>query len=499
MKLLFFLTLLQCPDGSPPPCRGAAARAPSANSVAVLYFDNVTRDSADAYLADGLTEAIIVRLGQVGRLEVKSRGVVRRFRETQLEPAALGRQLGTAHLVSGSVRRSGQRLRVTVELVRSATGNQLWAQQFDRTGADLLAIEEDVAGAVVTAITGRLLPAERSQMARRPTSNPVAYDHFLRGHYFGALRTPQAITRAIAEYEAATRADPRFGAAFARIAHAYSLMLGWGWSADSTRDSLIARGLEVAERALQLDSTSADAWLGKASIIQTAGRMRGVLDLLDRATSLDPRNDEARHFRGWLLFVGGGDPRAAEADFRAALAIEPHRPITLWYLGMQAYIERQYTRSGALADSVLALDPGFVFARILSAMNRARQGNVDQARADVEAILAGNPVGPPAAMAENAAVLIEHLAGDTAAIRRRLNRTLPGGPGTRPTRTEYGLVSAVALAHLGDPDGAVELLRQTSGRAALDWILLQMPDYDVLRNHPGFVRFLQSIRPEPLR
>src|SRR6266851_2493636 len=138
----------QCPDGSPPPCRPQSTRLPQApNSVAVLYFDNLSRDTADAYLADGLTEEITARLGQIARLVVKSRNAVRRYRAVAIAPPTAGRTLGVAHLFSGSIRRAGRRLRVTVELVRAGSGDRLWGDQYDRTDADVLVIEEDVARA----------------------------------------------------------------------------------------------------------------------------------------------------------------------------------------------------------------------------------------------------------------------------------------------------------------------------------------------------------------
>src|SRR5439155_25537792 len=145
------------PDGSTPPCHGATRpAAPASNSVAVLYFDNLSRDTADAYLADGLTEDIIVRLGQIERLAVKSRNAVKRFRERAAEdPAVLGRSLGVAYLVSGSVRRAGARLRVTVQLVRAADGLQVWGDVFDRSSGELLSIGEENARAVAAAVAGR--------------------------------------------------------------------------------------------------------------------------------------------------------------------------------------------------------------------------------------------------------------------------------------------------------------------------------------------------------
>jgi len=151
------------------------AREPASNGVAVLYFDNLSRDTADAYLADGLTEELISRLGQVARLTVKSRNAVRRFRGRLADdPSAVGRALGVVHLVSGSVRHAGARLRVTVELVNAATGDRMWGQQYDRAEADLLGIQEDIAVTIATAIGGRLLPAERSSLTQRPTRDPGA-------------------------------------------------------------------------------------------------------------------------------------------------------------------------------------------------------------------------------------------------------------------------------------------------------------------------------------
>jgi len=174
----------QCPDGSAPPCRVARpAPAPASNSVAVLYFENRSRDSADAYLAEGLTEAIITQLGDLPRLRVKSRFLVRRYQGGvgQADPAAIGRALGVTYLVTGSVQRAGHRVRVTAELARAASGDRVWGQQYDRGDGDVFAIQEDIARGVATGVAGRLLPAEAAVLATRPTRSNEAYDHMLRG------------------------------------------------------------------------------------------------------------------------------------------------------------------------------------------------------------------------------------------------------------------------------------------------------------------------------
>ena len=143
----------QCPDGTPPPCaRAARAAAPAANSVAVLYLANLSRDTADAFLADGLTEEIIIRLGQVPRLDVKSLFEVQRFRgQPAQDPASLGRALRSAYLVTGSVQRAGDRVRLRYEVIRAATRARVAGDVIDRASGDLLTVESDIAVAVCPA------------------------------------------------------------------------------------------------------------------------------------------------------------------------------------------------------------------------------------------------------------------------------------------------------------------------------------------------------------
>jgi TolB-like protein len=213
----------QCPDGSPPPCTRIVARPPAPNSVAVLYFDNLSRDTADAFLADGLTEEIIIRLGQVQRLEVKSRFETQRYRgRATLDPSVLGRSLNAAYLVTGSVQRGGDRVRLRVALVRSATRAQVWGDVIDRASSDLLTVESDIAREVATAITGQLLPEERARLARPVTSDPIAYEEYLRGlRALNSSHDEAALRGAIAHFDRAIASDSGLAAAFAGQAIAW--------------------------------------------------------------------------------------------------------------------------------------------------------------------------------------------------------------------------------------------------------------------------------------
>lgn len=246
----------QCPDGSPPPCARASVGAfsvPGANSVGVMLFNNLTRDTAYAYLSDGLASEI---------------------------------------------------------------------------ATSLLSVQEEIAGAVATAIAGQLLPQERTVLAVRPTRNPEAYDDFLRGNFQLARRTPGGVARAIEEYGAAVRLDPSFAQAEARIALGYALYLDWGWDfAGVPRDSQLARGSRAAERALALDPSSADGWMARGYLLsfRYPRTCDGVLEALERATRLDSGNAEAWHQYSSLLSTVGRFDRSVETARRAWGSIRRRR------------------------------------------------------------------------------------------------------------------------------------------------------------------------------
>ena len=471
------------------------AREPASNGVAVLYFDNLSRDTADAYLADGLTEELISRLGQVARLTVKSRNAVRRFRGRLADdPSAVGRALGVVHLVSGSVRHAGARLRVTVELVNAATGDRMWGQQYDRAVADLLGIQEDIAVTIATAIGGRLLPAERSSLTQRPTRDPGAYDHFVKGNYYLSQRTERAVARAIEEYRAALQLDPNFTAALARAAYAYALFLDWAWHVPGApRESLLARGFVASDSALRQDSSSSDAWMAQAYLLAESGTNSALgraTAAFERAIALDPRNAEAYHQFGWLLMGLGRDSAAAEADHRA-LELEPERFPTLVSLSALRTIQRRYDEGLRWIDSALAIDPGFAYGYGYRALCRLTVGRTSQAREDAElAIRLG--FGP---RGEAALAAVEAREGDSLGARRRVHRALREVVDSlRPDQRE-AFFFAWALVALNERDRAIELLERVRPR---DWQLsyrLRYAGFDPIRADPRFQRLVREVRP----
>ena len=457
----------QCPDGTPPPCAGrVSSRTPvPSNSVAVLYFENQSTDSADRYLAAGLTEAIITRLGDLPRLVVKSRYLVRRISASDMDPVAVGRTLNVAYIVTGVVQHAGNRLRVTAEMARAASGDRVWGQQYDRGDGDVFAIQEDIARSVATGVAGRLLPGERSVLAARPTRNNEAYAALLRGDVFLAQRTPTSLLRALDEYVTATRLDSTFASAWGRIGVADALRLDWGFGDGSApSDTILRNGLAASQRALALDSADSDAWLGFGylQVFAHPHDMAGAEESMRRAVALNPRNAEAWHQLGDLLImIANGHPRAdslsalAVAAYRQALTIDPSRPLTLRNLAQLVPALRL-----ALVDSALALDPTnflFVLAKgeMLLALGRdtaAAVGMIDRA-----ATLAPDDARDYVEARRSSAHL---LAGDSATARALIAGVLARLPAAGPLAVHPAADIAGVIGRLGLVDSAIAIMER---------------------------------------
>jgi TolB-like protein len=317
--LLFALSnsrlFAQCPDGSPPPCHARTVAAPPANSVAVLYFDNLSRDTAYAYLADGVTEELITSLRLAGHLTVPSRNESARIRQLPNQaPALTARQLGVRYLLSGSVQPAGDRLRVNAELLEAASGRVIWGDRLVVPGRDPLAAQESIAVAVVSAVRGVLRPEERRALARRPTRDSLAYDFYLRGRR--ALSGSTA-DDAIAMFEQALGRDSAFALAAAGEA------VAWGWQDDKVTP-MVAQTEErhFAERALRLDSTVALAWHALAvSAFQADRDFDRAALYARRAIALDSSFAEPHAVLSDIALLRG-HPRDAAAEFSQAWRLD---------------------------------------------------------------------------------------------------------------------------------------------------------------------------------
>ena len=333
----------QCPDGTPPPCAraGRSAAAPAANSIAVLYFDNLSRDSADAYLSDGLTDEVIVRLQHVQRLDVKSRYEVRRYRGTRItDVRSVGRDLHVAYLVTGSVRPGTARMRVSYELVRTSDGRTIASDIVDTTSADQWAISNSVALAIAHAVAGRLAPEESAALTRAPTRDPQAMDFYRRGNYLieRGIRVDRLdVVMGIAFYRAAFERDSTFADAVAAEA------FYWGW-ADGVMSSGVAAelGRRAARRALVVDSTSDRALSALSFASMTVDFDWNEAErLARRAVEVNPRSVASLTQLSQVLLATG---RADEAwlHLQAAWAIDSLNPGLGWFIMTTLVASRRY-------------------------------------------------------------------------------------------------------------------------------------------------------------
>jgi TolB-like protein len=484
----------QCPDGSAPPCNRPAPRAPAATSVAVLYFDNLSHDTSDAYVADGLTEELITRLGEIQRLQVKSRTAVQRYRGKSIEdPATLARSLNVAHLVSGTVQQGAGRLRVTVELTRAVSGTRVWGQSYERPATDLMAVEAEIAQAIAEGVGGRLAPAERRSLSVRPSRNPEAYDHFLHGNYLLGRRTSADVRLAIEQFQQAVLLDSSFTGALARIGYAYGLFLDWGWSYPGVpTDSVMARGFVADDRALALDSTSTDAWMTRGYLLsfRDSRTLDGVFAAFERAIRLDPRNAEAYHQYGYLLLIGGRDA-AALAALGHALALEPERPITLVTRAFALRLTRRDAEALRDCDSAVALDPSAAWAYARRSIWHPT-ADVAGALADAQMAERLHPTDYPTE-AEAALAIAEFRHGDTASARERIARIAPVGGSFG---SQGGYFAAAAYGAMGNVEGALTVLQHMSPQGAFVWTFMRDPWFDGIRNDPRFRTLFEESRPQ---
>ena len=355
---LLLVLAVQCPDGQP-----ACPRPRPPTALAVMYFENASRDSADRSLVEAISEEVMDRLDGVGRFAVRSRHSVNAWREQPpSDYRQLGRTLRVDYIITGTFRRFGNRIRVSAELVDPAANTQIWSERFDRSDGAALELVSEVASEIATRLLGRLEPAERSTVRRRPTTNR-AFEHFAAGNFL--LRNRSGIDEAIAEYRAAVRLDPRYAAALGRFALAHALWLHWGPNRNpAQRDSVLRAGMEAAERAIQLEPSSSDAWMARGYLRATAGPDQLALGRadLERAIQLDSDNAEAWHQLASTLAALGQDS-AAFAAFDRALAIEPSRFITLYERAVLLLTLGRLPAARTLFDSARAIERNWHFGQ----------------------------------------------------------------------------------------------------------------------------------------
>jgi TolB-like protein/Tfp pilus assembly protein PilF len=457
----------------------------SLRAVAVLPFVNASADPDNEYFSDGMTEELITALAQVEGLEVASRTSVFALKGERADVRTLGARLGVSTVLEGSVRRSGNRLRITARLTSIREGRTLWSERYDREVADVFAIQDEIARTIVDTLRAKLLQDLGEPVPVRYRANLKAYHLYLKGRHAWNRRTQSSIAEGIGFFEAAIAEDAGYALAYTGLSDSYALQLDY-------RGAPVAEGLErartMAQRALLLDDSLAEAHTSLAWVIfvydwdwpLAAAHFR-------RALELNPRYPVARQWHAWLQ-LAMGRIQFALSEARQATVLDPASVSIRRTLGWLLYYARQPELALEQLRRALAMDPGAEETHRLLGLAHLQLGQLDQAAAAFgEAIaISGSP-----ALAQAGLGVVAVAQGRPDEARRLLAEL--------EARRRDHYVSPVALvilsAALGDADAAFGWLERAyqERRGWLAYLNVE-PMLDGLRHDRRFRGLLERMR-----
>ncbi len=344
-------------DGSGPsdPASPAATGQPAQSrpSIAVLPFDNLSGDSGQQYISDGITEDITIELARFRGLTVASRLAAFHYGGKGKSPVEAARALGVAYVVEGSVRKSGSRLRITAQLIDAKTGSHVWADRYDRDLADVFAVQDEVVAAIVSMLEGRMAAAEAAIARAKPTASWSAYDYFLQGR---ELCNSNRELEAVPFLAKAVSIDSKFAVAHAWLATALLLS---NLYANTAAPSLIAQADAAAGRALELDANDAASQWAKAMVLFYRGDNAGARPYFERALALNPADIQIQgDYANWQR--SSGTPAKALATIDRLIAQGPFVPD--WFATVRGLTLFDLKRYAEAVESFQSLPPHYIEA-----------------------------------------------------------------------------------------------------------------------------------------
>ncbi len=454
-------------------------------SIAVLPLDNYSGDPSQDYFAEGMTDELTAALATISQLRVTSRGSAMQF-QGKNRPATpvIARALDVDAVVEGSVVRSGDKVRITAQLIDARADRNLWAKSFERNSSDVLSLQAELASAIAHEINVRLTPSEQSRLSAARSVDPEAYDAYLKGRYFFNRPSDENLQKAIVQFEEAVRLSPTFAPAYSGLSDAY-LWAGYNEGV-LTASEAKPKARAAAERAVELDSMSAEAHTSLAVFklfyeLDWAGSERDFR----RAFELNPNYAFAHdQFAMGLAFTGRYEESIAES--RLAAQLDPLSPQVLVDANMAFMFQKNFPAAKALARKAAQLDPSYFFPVMVEGWSDLAAGKpADAIPLLVKAKAMGAPpfVGAYLGYAYGAA-------GDqvgTMAELAELRRTSPGG---------RVLPFNLAMIHLGlgDHPRTLDYLEQAlaADSQMMAW-LGRDPIFDPLRAEPRFIALMKRL------
>jgi adenylate cyclase len=479
---LFFLGRYTAGSGTP---RQSEVATVSGKSIAVLPFDNLSRDPDNAFFAEGVQDEILTRLAKVADLKVIARTSTQKFKSAPADLRDVAKQLDVTNILEGSVQKVNDQVRVNVQLINALTNAHLWAEIYDRKLTDIFAVESDIAKTIADQLQAKLTGSEKQMMAAQPTTDTTAYELYHKGRSLWGKRTGDNIPKAIAFFEQAIARDPNYALAYAGLASAYILS---PFYTGADRREAGSKAKEAALKALRLDPNLAEAHaaLGKVlffSEIDLAGATREY----KRAIELKPNDADAHHWFSNDSLAALGQFDEAIAEGKRSVELDPLSIVINADLGETFFYANRYDESVAQLRKTLEIDPTSFYAHYNLGIALQAKGDLSGAIAEYEKAkqLSDNP-----AVATFWAQAKAH-AGDQDAARRMLSEL----DEISKHREVVGYLRALLYLSLDNKEEALRWLEKSFEErdgSNISWIKVD-PLLDALHGDPRFEALVQKV------
>ena len=462
--------------------------AATVTSLAVLPFKPIGAGGEDEYLGLGMADALITKLGNIQKINIRPTSAVRRYDAPNQDPVAAGRELGVEAVIEGSVQRVGGRIRVTVQLVSVKDRTPLWAEKFDEQFTDIFTVQDRISEQVARALTLTLSSAEKELLTKHFTENSDAYQLYLKGRYFWNKRTVEGLNKGISYFNEAVEKDPSYALAYVGLADSYSLLSDYD---GLPPEEAYPQAKKAAEKALALDDQLAEAHAA-LGLIKTSydWDWPGAEREYKRAIELNPNYETAHQWYAEYL-SGMGRHQEAITEIRRAKEINPVSLIINAVEVSVLYIAREYDQAISQGQKALEMDPHF--AEVYGYLRRC----YDQKGMYKEAIAARQMRRKLAGFdAEETAALREAAAATSSKVywQKRLEQELEESK--RELSTAFDM--AEIYAQLGEKDEAfASLERAYEERSVMMMYLKVLPNLDPLRTDPRYANLLQRVGHTP--
>jgi serine/threonine protein kinase/Tfp pilus assembly protein PilF len=461
---------------------GGVDRQRERPSIAVLPFINVSQDTDNEYFSDGLSEELINALTKIEDLRIAARTSAFNFKGSKKSIPEIGRQLNVATVLEGSVRKVGNRLRITAQLINVADGYYLWSERYDRDMEDVFAIQDEIARMIVDKLRVKLVGDAKNPIVRY-TENVEAYNLYLQGLYYWNKRSGVALKKGIEFFQQAIKKDPDYALAYSGVADCYCLL---GWYGGVPPQESLPRSKEAARKALEIDGELPEALASMGFALAWDWDWAPAEKWLKQAIDSNPRYASAHNFYSWRLTLTG---RLEEgiAQIEQALALDPLSPPINSVAGWIFYFARQYDRAIIQGRKTVALDPEFAGSHHRLGMALMQAEMYEEAAAEFQAAMAVTKDSP---MMVAALGLVHALSGKKDEAQELLVKL------KERSKEEYVPPYDLALLSTGldGKEQALEWLEKAYEEHSQKLGMLKMePAFDSLRGEAGFQELIQRI------